>query len=396
MITVTKMPPVVALSDNPMLFEFTSDDLPAGASNNYIEVQPWYNAPSDLLGTEVVHLPAIGTGYVELSEYLRSGLFAPKRFLFPEVIPVPWNPRNRIRSYQLNIKEVYTLAGSQVEVNTELQNRRVIRGKIPRWKRAAFYASYTSFFNWVSTTKSFLTLSPKTLVTRTNQMQKLYFLVYWTPSVGETLTLKVDVSFTDGSKHTYTPAQSTPELAYTQVIEFPVGYAALDLKSWAATNHAGKKIAAYQVTAMSSATAVSESRMYILDNRGKNGIQFVFSNSVGGYDTLMATGVNELSSDYEFENVDQQSPGVQNLPEKVQMSVTDKIVRTCRTGYFNTEIAEYIAEFFESDERYEISGSTLIPIVLRNAKILRKKDNEHLFFAEFDCEHALHQKVEIE
>jgi hypothetical protein len=58
-------------------------------------------------------------------------------------------------------------------------------------------------------------------------------------------------------------------------------------------------------------------------------------------------------------------------------------------------MAQYMPELFESKERYEVSGSALIPIVMRNGRVLTAKDNENLFYAEFDYEHALNQKVEV-
>ena len=277
-----------------------------------------------------------------------------------------------------------------------LENRYVVRGKIPKWKWAAFYGQYTSFLDWISTAKAFLTFAPATQRTAVEQVQKLYLPVWWATQSGEKLKLKVDVTFTDGTTGTFTTAQETAELQRYTIIEFGVGYTLLNLPNWANTNHPGKTIYSYSVTALAGSTARSETRTYIVERNPRIGErQFIFANSVGGYDTLLAIGRSETNSEYMYDVVSQQSPGVQALAEKKQLFVNDTDVHTCRTGYFDAQSAEYLAEFFLSTERYEISGSNLIPVVLRNSKVLRKRDSENEYFAEFDYEHALNQKVEV-
>lgn len=394
MITVTKKSPVVALCDNPMLFEFTTD-LPSGTDDMFILVQPWFSSDNTVAGEEKLFPPLPGAADVYLQEYLRTGLTSLKQFVFPEQGNAPWLSRNLIREYKLRIQECYMDDGDPVVVTSWLEDRYVVRGKIPRWISAYFYSRWTSYWDWVVSQKAFLTFSPKTLYTRPEQMQKLYFMVYWANQAGEKLTLKLNIRFTDGTTADYAPAQETAEISRYEIYEFSVGPSVLGLINWAATNHPGKEIAGYRVTVMSGSTAVSETRSYILNHAVDAGIEIIFANSAGGYDTLLAYGKNELQSEYDFENVDQQSPGVSNLPEKVQHYSGNKIVRTCRTGYISAEMAQYMPELFESKERYEVSGSALVPIVLLNAKVVTAKDNENLFYAEFEYEYALNQKVEV-
>lgn len=397
MITVTKKPPVIALCDNTMLFELTTD-LISGTEDVFILLEPWYSATGQVLGSEVLYPAVPGAAECNLSEYLRSGMFALKQFVFPEQGNIPWNAyAGLIKEYKLKIQECYTDGNGDPVVTTSwLENRYVVRGKIPKWKWAAFYGQYTSFLDWISTAKAFLTFAPATQRTAVEQVQKLYLPVWWATQSGEKLNLKVDVTFTDGTTGTFTTAQETAELQRYTIIEFGVGYTLLNLPNWANSNHPGKTIYSYSVTAMAGSTARSETRTYIVERNPRIGErQFIFANSVGGYDTLLAVGRSETNSEYMYDVVSQQSPGVQALAEKKQLFVNDTDVHTCRTGYFDAQTAEYLAEFFLSTERYEISGSNLIPVVLRNAKVLRRRDSENEYFAEFDYEHALNQKVEV-
>lgn len=397
MITVTKKPPVIALCDNPMYFEFTTD-LEAGTDGVFFLIEPWYTSGGLVTGTEALYPPVPGAADVDLSEYLRRDMFAIKQFVFPEQGNIPWNAKaGLIKEYKIKIQECwFDEDGDPVVVTSWLENRYVVRGKIPRWKKAAFYARWSSYLEWISTEKAFLTFAPKTLITKVDQMQKLFLPIWWETTSGERLKLKVDVLFTDGTNANFTTTQETGDLSRYTIIEFGVSYSLLNLSSWATTNHPGKTIAKYDVTALSGETAVSETRTYIMDytkSLGKR--EFLFANSAGGYDTMVATGISELNAEYKYENANQQSPGVQNLPEKTQTFVDDSNTHTCRTGYINAAMAEYLAEFFISPERYEVEGSALIPIVLKDSKIMHKRDSENLFYAEFDYEYALNQKVEV-
>lgn len=397
MITITKHPPLIALCDNTMNFEFTTD-LESGTDGVFLLIEPWYYDPHGPIGEEILYPAVPGAADTDLSEYIRRDMFALKQFAWPEQGNISWNAKaGLIKKYKIKIQESwFDESGDPVVLTTWLENQFAVRGKIPKWKWAAFYAQYASFYAWITTALPFLTFAPKTQRTKTEQVQKLFLPIWWAIDEGERLKIKVDVVFTDGSTDTFTTVQETGDLVRMTIVEFGVSYSLLNLSSWTNTNHPGKTIYSYAVTAMHGTTARSETRTYIVDRNSAIGQrQFLFSNSVGGYDSLLATGRNELTSNYTYDTVRQQSPGIQALAEKKQLNVDELNIHACRTGYFNAEMAEYIAEFFLSEERYEISGSTLIPIILENSKVLRKRDSENEFYAEFDYQHALNQKVEV-
>jgi len=397
MITVTKKPPVVALCDNVMFFEFTTN-LPQETEGVYLLIQPWYSSNNEVLGTDILFPVVPGSAVTDLHEFLRNGLFAIKQFVFPEQGNAPWNLRpGLIREYKLKIQEIYTSAGQEMVTTSWLEQRFVLRGKIPDWRKQAFYAQYGSFLEWINSTHSFLTFSPKTLVTAKEQVQKLGLLVYWSTQAGERLNLKIEVVFTDSTTANFISSQQSAVITRYAVVEFAVGYSVLNLGDWSVANHPGKTIAQYSVTAMSGSTAVSETRTYLLDCRSHIGNhQFIFANSAGYYDTFLATGETELNSKFEYDIVKDMSLNLSAYPQKFQFQVTSDHIHTCRSGFFDAGMAEYLSEFFESFERYEIIGSSLVPVVLFNTKILRKRDNENLFSVEFEYMHAVNQKIEAE
>ncbi|MBW6491865.1 MAG: hypothetical protein K0B15_11805 [Lentimicrobium sp.] len=394
MITFIKKPLIVALCDNPMIFRIATD-LPTGTENISVYIDPYYSVNNIYLGREVLYPAPLGTADVDLSDYFISGLQQTKQFHFPEQGNVPWSIRpNLCKQYKLLINETW---GENSQHHTTLEQRYVVKGKIPEWKKNSFYAQYTSFLQWVISAKSFLTFSPDSIQTKKEQIQKLYFLVYWLPQTGKFLNLKVNLYFTDNTTNVYYPAQQTVEINAYNIIEFSVGYSILNLGYYISQNHPGKILESYDVTVMNLTEEVSQTKTFLMDykiNLAER--QFIFANSLAGYDTFLATGISELTSEYDYINVDQQSPGLLELPNKKTGFIKTSEYITARTGYVSADTIFWLAEFFESKEVYEIIGSNLYQIVFHDSKILRKKDSTNIFFAEFEYEYSIKQYVETE
>lgn len=397
MISFVKNPPNLALCDNVMRFEVATT-LPANTEGGVSIEVTVFDADDAILGADLLYPSLPGSASTNLSEYIRSMMYSLQQFTFPEQGNIPWNPKTGlIKEYKVKCQEMYADAPSPALTTIWLYYHYAVRGKIPYWKIQEFYAQYTSFSHWISSTKSFLTLSPKTLTTTPTMMQKLFLLIWWEPEATEKLNLKVNIGFTDGTTGSFVTTQQTGDLAQNTIIEFGVSYGLLGIESWVNTNHAGKKVAYYTVTAMYGEVVRSETRTYVMDYRSfVNAHLFIFANSVGGYDTLLARGVSELSSEFTYVNIFQFDFDTNLLQDRVQLSANSTDNHTCRTGYIDAPMADYLAEFFESFERYEVIGSKLVPVVLHDSKVIRRRDNENIFYAEFDYEHALNQVIEAE
>jgi len=397
-VTITKKPPVVALCDNVMLFEFTTDLL-QGTENVYLLVQPIYTDGEILTGTDKLYPEVPGSIQADLSEYLRSGLQSLKQFVYPEQGNAPWNDRtDLVKEYKIKVQECYTDGnGDEVIItSTPLENRFALRGKIPRWLKQKFYAENNNYLAHLINNKAFLTFAPKTRFTTTSMMQKLGFLVTWVPEAGEKLKLKIDLVFTDGSTASYTTTQESAVLSVYSLIEFSVGYAPLAIATYVDNNYPLKTVDSYSLTVMLGEVVKSEKRTFVIDRTSHKGDHcFIFANSAGYYDTWLAKGSSDLSSSFEYDVVNQQRVGVTNNQEEAVADVSSADVITCRSGYFNQEFAEYLAEFFESREIYEDMGTYLVPVVINNARILRKKDSETFYSVEFEYRPLNTHKVEL-
>jgi len=393
MLTYLKKPPAFALCDNPMLFRLSSS-LGSEYTLIVVYIDPYYSTGNVYLGRDALFLVPNGYGDIDLGEYLRTGLQTTRQFHFPEQGNIPWTIRTGL-SLQYKIRTDETCADPEFTLVAWLEQRWVLKGGIPLWKKAAFYNQWNSFYEYVTTTGAFMTFSPSTLFTTTEMIQKLYYLVYFAPDGGTALTLDIGIQMTDGKNYSLTPAQQTAEVSKYDVVEFSVGYSILGLASWLAVYHPTSIIEYYTVTVMDGETAVSQTRTYYLDYQiPLASHQFIFANSLPGYDTFMATGISELNTEFEFTQVDQASPDLLELPDKRTAFVKATDVVTARSGNLTAEYVQYLAEFFLSKEVYEVLPSGLVPIVFVEVNVLRARDVTNVFNVEFKYQYAVNQFVE--
>lgn len=396
MITVTQKPPRVALCGNNMVFKFETTNSPSTDGLELV-VEPRWDDTEEQIGVERLLFDALSKCDTEIGEYFNSGLNGMKQFAFPEQGNVAWQVRDGIiRPYKLGLKE-YTMSGlGPIYTLSWFDGYYVMRGEIPDWKKAAFYAVYTSFWQWVGSVHPFLTFSPTRKTMRPDQMEKLYLLIYAAPGGDEKLNLKIDLEFWDGSSTSYITTQETDALTQYQMVEFSVGYSVLGISGWIDTNQPGKELKSYAVTAVKTGdVAYSETRYFDFTRDPElYKRQFIFRNSLGVYDTFLATGAGDTVSEYNYIVVDRARIATAGSAAKQQISLTGKDVHTCRSGFMQKPEAEWMAEFFLSQERYVVETSVCIPIVLHDAKVLRRRDDEQVYFVEFEYENALTQVIE--
>lgn len=394
----TKHPPTVALCDNPMKFEFTTD-LDPGSENVNVIISPKYTGASAAIGSEIAYPPAVGIAEVFLGEYLRFNFYGEplnrKLFTFPDlnIAYLVWT--NLCKKY-----EVLAAVGSGYDpplyFNVLLENLYVMRGKVPEWIYDKFYSENTSFWNWIVTNKSFLTFAPSSVPTTTTQLQKLYFLVYYTPISGDTLNIKVTCTFTDGSTGNFITTKATAAIEQFRVYEFHTSWYALGIEAWRKANYSDKTVYSYQVEVIDNHnTIVSEARHYVLDylpHLAEH--QFIFANNAGAYDTFLTTGLSLTETEFEVETED-----VKNLVHLERNKATLRIntsetIKTS-TGWMSKDRLNYLSEMLSSVEVYEITADQLVvPVVWKNMSVIRKNDKHGLYAVQLEYAFAHYQFIE--
>jgi hypothetical protein len=207
-----------------------------------------------------------------------------------------------------------------------------------------------------------------------NQTEYLYFLVNFLPKP-TALKLRVKVYFNDGTDVVYTLKTLNSVQQYS-VYSIPVGFTDLGLESY---ENIIKKVVSWDIWVNNNTdNRVSEIRSYIVDEHfARNERQIIFSNSLGGYDTLRVTGVasdtlkvtkqtgeRELESNYLPSASDMFVNGVEGRPE---MSVN--------TGFLDADQISYLQEILLSEDIYILTKDGFVPIILTDESLLKNQDN---------------------
>lgn len=107
--------------------------------------------------------------------------------------------------------------------------------------------------------------------------------------------------------------------------------------------------------------------------------EFLFSNSYkGAYDSFVFYGKSEENADlnnylYEHRITDIELKGVRQSRSLLQETFK------ATTGFLNRDTLYYLDELLQSEDRYEVIGGRLYPIVITSSKIFRRRDGDDLY-----------------
>jgi len=395
MITVINLPPVVCLSDSPAILEVETD-IDSG-DNLHVVVEPKYWNRGEAIGSDVLYPPFEGRASCDLSEYLRSvfgeQVAVSEWFMFPDN-GVSRMVENLSMRYSIKIKE--GLGFPATYDDTDIEDRFVVPGRIPKWMRNKFYGTHYSYWDWIQAVHPFLTLQPDNQKTTIAQTRKLYWMMWYDPTTQHKLKIKVHLEFTDGTNGSWLKS-TVGEKDWSQyaIYEIPAGYTSLGIAAIVAADYSGKTVASYSITMTADTdAAVSETRTFIVDrNQHEAEREFVFRNSVGGYDLIMLTGTLEAQRDHTNETVNVNN-AAHGLPMK--RTVLSDFTETIKvnTGWLTPAESLYMSELLESPDIYEITANGLMPVVIAKQSMIPEKDNDTLISLQIEFERVVNYYYE--
>jgi hypothetical protein len=395
MITVINQPPVVCLSENPAIM-LIETDIDSG-ENLHIVVEPKYYNRLVAIGSDVLYPPYEGRAECDLSEYLRSAfgdqVAISDHFLYPESSIARMLEDQSLR-YSIKIRE--GIGFPAVYTDTTIADRYVVPGQIPKWIRNSFYKNYDSFWDWIQTVHPFLTLQPDNQKTTLAQTRKLYWMMWYDPATQHNLKLNIHLQFTDGTDGDWVRS-TVPEEDWNQyaIYEISVGYTGLGIAAKITADYPGKTLQSYTLSLVADeGAAVSESRTFIIDRTQHDAErEFVFRNSVGGYDTFMFTGTGEAQRDHSNESVKVNNTTHGLATKRALFADVDETMKVS-SGWLTPAERLYLSELYNSTEVYEITTSGLMPIVIKKQGIISEKDNDTLIAHQLEYERVVNYYFE--
>lgn len=375
-LTIQKQPATIILSGNPAELVISSNTVVN--SNHKIHVRLYkYNETTlrgDLLGEEA--LPVINnSASFDISDYLKEeSFFNLTIFDLFDVIPQKY----------LDIPRFYficfeTYDGTGIEYNAITSSYiYAINGGFANLYLQNYNSENKTFFqNFLTTDKKFLTWSPVKKITW-NQHDFLFFVSLSTGYY----SYKITITFNDTS--TQEISSNTNRIYSYKINYINTSILANKLDSYETED---KKIVSYTVQVFISG-AVTEARTYYVDRNTYNfGRQFIFRNSLGAYDIIYLKGISQQTNELQRTIGYYQSKEINTFSEfnETYKAASGFIIN----NYSNSALArQYVIEFINSREIYEIVGKNIVEITPENSKIKINQDDEFLFSFMFEYRYS--------
>jgi hypothetical protein len=247
---------------------------------------------------------------------------------------------------------------------------------------------------WLPTNKRFMSWKEKTRRITQTQSEFLNFLNH--SATATSLILKCKMNYSDGTDSTAT-IYTEATIAQKEIWCFPAGYTQIGVE---AKKTAGKTVSNYQLWVEDQAgNVISEVITYLIDIRTyENERVFYFENSLGGIDSLRATGKRQDSISIE-----------RSLTEKILSDYweSDEAFRQIE-NYDNSYVLEYaissgfkekkavisqMIELLISRDVREYRNSKLIPVIINKDSFTLYKDNDDQYFLSFEYSDAFSNKA---
>ena len=382
------------LSGNPA---FVTVNTNKGSEPNIrIECEVFYKSGINWIsaGIDALTPDASGNCTYELSEYFGNHILP--GFTFPETGSVVKIISGASRQFKIVFKEYYGTTPALTHTLTNPTIYYIVKGKIFDHFTTLFTQAYSSFHNMLQTNMR-LSLEPiraisanKPIERRAAKADMLKIFGLAKDYLGN-INVLISIFCTDGTTIPWflsIPTNFTPEKG--DVFELQCGYNRLGIDAYIAANFPGKTALYYVVIIADSVMGyITPHHKIILDQTYyPNRREFIFLNSLGAYDTFVATGRSESEIEYSYQVVD--TPFWPSAALSSRKNVRTDTFQTikCNTGFISKDVLEWLPELFTSTEVYEIVNGALVPVVISPATILRHSDETGLYSVEFEYQQA--------
>jgi len=268
----------------------------------------------------------------------------------------------------------------------------LIDGYIPKSRRKALYATYTSLLAYLVASKSCLSWWPDAESKRVLPTQREFINFLNTGASTVTLKLDVTILFTDGTSSAASTAFTVAGVTPMQMVYFPAGYTELGLSLIMAQAYPDQTLQGWSVVVKTGSTVLSKVYSYTLDsNYYQNPRTLWIRNAFGLWEVLCCTGLSDQENTIkpEYALTDGQS-----LPDKLNWKTEETLTVVVNTGFLTSAQMQWLADM-DFKEAYEMIGTVLHPIVFKDITLPVVHDGNFQYSAELEYEYAFNETIEI-
>ncbi|MHC1707440.1 MAG: hypothetical protein AB9842_07950 [Bacteroidales bacterium] len=321
-------------------------------------------------------------GQIDVAELLQPALFCnftTRSYGFPAVFPRNETCLPYYIQYYEQYGEVPTIV--QVLISRWFYS---LNGGVPPWLQVDFFKVYSNLTQYFNTTgRFFLTWHWFPKVTDTVAPERLFMIVPRQPGTSNFLLKVTHHYYDDGDENIYHSLITT--LALGQVYEIDVSYASL-IGTYI------ENLIGYDVQVVSQDESfASDIFRFTVDVRILPHVRyFMFLNSLGGYECVRFTGeqIQELGFERDFFDRSTLTEYDENLIPRSQLPPLTTRSFKVNTGWISRETVDWMQDFLNSTEVFEIRGDNRYPVVIIQDKIELRRDSITLYSLTIGMEYA--------
>jgi hypothetical protein len=242
---------------------------------------------------------------------------------------------------------------------------------------------------FVTAPNPFLTYKPNNQkVTKTTQ----HCLYHIAAAAYTEVRLKYQITYQDGTQSSVYMLTYVGTVLQYDINIYPAGYTQLGIA--AHDTDAANPATKYDVWLTNdSNVAISTVRTFVLKNAGLWDRQFLFNNSLGGVDTLLATGDQGTALDTEQLTAEVFLPHDYNVKDGDTLDYYSNTHEqfSGQSGFMSKEEARYYAlELANVQKMYLLDTvrEKLLPIIINKKDVSLYKDSDTVFFVQFSYKFA--------
>ena len=342
----------------------------------------------DLQSNTVDHQVSIINTANQASFNIKDAFYAQHQidFAFPEHQSNLFVTRNKmVFRYQVQFYASYQNNGVYEEESTNntdwLYN---FYGGLSEQDFLALRTINSNWQTWLLANKKFLNNYPGTKTTSMHSMEKLYWIGRSSGDENYYIPTRIKFTYTTTAGEAKTYITDTENIYEDYVYECCVSANIL-------AQLTGDAIASYTVVLINSSNQeISEKRTYTVSQ--KQGYNFIFLTSAGGYDTLFAHGsyTENASLKHEYLNQELRQTATAQSFSTLQRKALNTRIGKANSGFLTQPQKDAALELLQSEKIYLYDGNSIFPVVGTTDKevLLRNPNFEpHSLTFEFEYSH---------
>lgn len=217
------------------------------------------------------------------------------------------------------------------------------------------------------------------------------FLTFYNPLPYMNVLLKASIKWHDNT--TTTPTLLTmPFLQIGEKVVLVAGHNQLNLPSW----NTSKRVVEYTLWLQVGSTEISNRYRYAIDDNLRDRRKyFPYLNSLGGWEVLLAKGIEERSTEFEIQTATKQLayPNQNGDAELFQYYATYAQVFACNTGHTSREEQKRFRDFALSPYKYRFFNGQVVPVILTDDKFREGTDDDNRHFISFNYRYGFNSNA---